>query len=235
MSTNSKSGNKSKTKRGLSAAEWLLLILTVSFLLPAVLIGGWYGFMRLTTRQESRILPRDLRIASGDSQCTLVIPGGTLTIRRPLRTIVGTRYQLSADVALDEPLRFTDCEGKLPNWNINLEAQTTLVSAIVEPHAFIRQPAFDRDRIRFHWTFVPEEPVSTYRSHLWLRVIVLEAEKVVENWDLLVRDFPMSNTFLFGQPLVLWLIIAGASSLIGILFLILFIQKRHSNNRNAGV
>ena len=233
MSTNSRNGNKAGSGHPLSAAERLLLVLTVVFLLPAVLIGGWYGFMRLTTRQETRILPRELRIASGNSQCTLVIPAGALTIRRPLRTIVGTKYHLTAEAALDEPLRFTGCEGSIPNWNISLEAQTTLVGAIVEPHASIRQPAFDRDRITFRWNFVPKETVPAYRSYLWLRVIVSEAENTLENWDMLVREFPMSNTSLFGQPLVLWLITAGASGLIGILFLILFIQKRNASARTA--
>ena len=216
-------------KNKAEASERLLLILTFIFLLPVILVGGWYGFMHLSVRQNSRILPQELIIHSAESQCTLVIPEGSLSIHRPRRAAVGTKYRLDAEVSLDEPIRFTGCSGKLPNWNVSLEAQTMLPGALVEPFAAIRQPAFDRSSINYHWTFVPEEPIATFQSSLWLRVIISEGGETVENWSLLVREFPMSYLTLFGQPLVFWLILAGASGIIGILFLILWIQKRQRN------
>ena len=84
----------------------------------------------------------------------------------------------------------------------------------------------NRDDFSFEWSFTPEEPIAVYQSHLWLRVIVSEQDQTIERWNILVRDFPMENAALFGQPTVLWLIICGFSALTGLLLLILLLQKK---------
>ena len=212
--------------RSFSAAAIIMLISAVLFILPGVLIFAWYGFTYIPVRQTSAFPSRNLTIQSGGQQCTLVIPSGQISIRRPQRTAVGSSYSMTAEVSLEEPFRFTDCSSGLPNWNINLEAQTALVGAAVHPFAAIRQPAFDREKISFDWTFTPEEKVSRYTSHLWLRTIVSQQSETVERWDLLVRDFPMENMELLGQPTIFWLIGSGFSVLIGLLLFLLFLQKR---------
>ena len=79
---------------------------------------------------------------------------------------------------------------------------------------------------------MPEENVPGYQSHLWLRAIVSEKDQTVENWNILVRDFPMENISLFGQPAIIWIIISGFSLVLGLLLGILFLQKtRKQANR----
>ena len=217
----------------------LLTILSGLFLLPGILIFVWYGVTFIPVRQTSAILPRQLQISSGSQSCSLEIPAGTLKLLHPEHAAVGSTYKTEAYVQLDQPLHFTDCTGGLPNWNINLEAQTTLVAASVEPYASIRQPAFDRDSLTFRWTFTPEELVRTYTSHFWLRVIVSQQDEMIERWDILVRDFPMENLALFGQPTVFWLIAGAFSLLLGSLLLILLLQQRRAhrakqNRKEAG-
>ncbi len=217
--------NKTKSPSP-AAGELILLILALLFLLPGIYIYAWYGLTYIPVKQTSEFPAHRVVIGSDDRHCTLDIPAGRLTIRRPSRTAVGSSYKMDALVTLDHPLKFDSCVGNLPNWSVYLEAQSTLVASAVQPFASIRQPAFDRDSFSFRWTFTPEEPVPPYQSHLWLRAIVTEREETVENWNLLVRDFPMENAELMGQPTVFWLIGGGFSLLFGILLLILFLQKR---------
>ena len=226
MSAKPYSGNGKNNRHPLGAAEVVMLILAVLFLLPGILIFGWYGRTYLTVRQVSSIPARQAEISFGDRHCTLDIAGGELSIRRPERTSVGSSYKLDASVDFIRPLRFVSCSGGLPNWNISLEAQTTLVGASVNPFASIRQPAFDRDHFIFAWTFVPEEEVAPYTSHLWLRAVISEQDQIIDRWDILVRDFPMENSLLFGQAAIFWLIGGGFAILTGLLILILFLQKR---------
>ena len=221
------STKKSSEPKHKSAGGIILAVFTILFLLAGLLIFAWYGLTYIPVRQSSEIRANSVEISSGGQRCTLLIPGGTLSLRHPSRTAVGASYQFDAEVTLEEPLRFVDCTGGIPNWNINLEAQTTLVSSQVKPYSAQRQPAFDRDHFTFNWTFTPEEPVLPYQSHFWLRAIITDKDETVENWNVLVRDFPMENTALFGQPTVFWLIGAGFSLLLGILFLILLLQKRN--------
>ena len=223
---------KSTNKRAYSAGEMILLLLTALFLLLPLIFFGWYGSTYIPTVHSSDIRPREVEVSQGTARCTLDIPGGMLQIRKPQRAVVGSNYQVEAQVTLERPLRFTNCTGTLPNWNINLEAQTALVSSAVKPFASIRQPAFDRDHFTYSWTFMPEENVPGYQSHLWLRAIVSEKDQTVENWNILVRDFPMENISLFGQPAIIWIIISGFSLVLGLLLGILFLQKtRKQANR----
>ncbi len=221
--------NRNKTgktdQKSRSIGQILLPGLAVLFLLPGILFAVWYGSTYLPVRQASSFPAKEIMISSGGRQCTLEIPSGTLDLRHPRRAAVGSTYQASAEVRLDQAPHFSDCTGGMANWNINLEAQTSFVAANVQPFASIRQPAVNRDDFSFDWTFTPEEPIAVYQSHLWLRVIVSEQDQTIERWNILVRDFPMENTSLFGQPTVLWLIISGFSALTGILLLILAIQK----------
>ena len=212
-----------------SGKEKLLLVLSVLFLLCGSLIFGWYGSTYIPVQQTSNILPRELEIKAGAVRCTLDIPAGSITIRHPSRAAVGSNYKVSAEVSLEKPLRLMDCVGGLPNWNINLESQTTLVASDVSPFASIRQPASGRDSFSFNWTFTPLEQVPQYQSHLWLRTIVSEQDQTIENWNLLVRDFPMENAALFGQMTLIWLIAGGFFLILGILLLVLLLQKRHQD------
>ena len=158
---------------------------------------------------------------------TLDIPAGTLTLRRPQRAALGSSYRFKAQVQLERPLRFINCTGAIPNWNISLEAQTALVSSNVKPFSAIRQPAFDQDHFTYAWDFTPEERIPQYQSHFWLRAIVSGKDQTVENWNILVRDFPMENISFFGMPAVIGVVISGFSLVFGLLFLILLLQKRH--------
>ena len=223
-------GNKTRPS-SLTAGDIILLFLVLLFLLPGLYIYAWYGLTYIPVKQSSEFPAHRLEIGSDTRHCTLDIPAGRLTIRRPSRTAVGSSYTMDALVTLDHPLKFDSCVGTLPNWSVYLEAQTTLVASAVQPFASIRQPAFDRESFSFHWTYTPEEPVPPYQSHLWLRAIVNEREETVENWNLLVRDFPMENAELMGQPTIFWLIGGGFSLLFGILLLILFLQKRGRGSR----
>ena len=83
----------------------------------------------------------------------------------------------------------------------------------------------------------PEERVPQYQSHFWLRAIVSEKDQTVENWNILVRDFPMENLSFFGMPAVIGVIISGFSLVFGLLLLILFLQKRRQkrNEDNSGI
>ena len=208
-----------------TTAEKILAGSTALFLLASLLVFGWYGSTFLHVRQTSEIHARDLVISSGDQSCTLSIPAGKLRISRPTQAVIGANSKLDARVELDEPLRFINCTG-MPNWNILLEAQTSLIGANVKPNASIRQPVFDRLEFSYNWVFTPEEAVETYQSHLWLRAVVTEKDKTIENWNILIREFPMKNTALFGQPAIIWLFGAGFSLLLGSLLLVLLLQKR---------
>ncbi len=231
MSAKADSIIKTKTEKiPLSTGNLLLLIPAVLLLLFGIIIFAWYGYTYIPVRQRSDILPREVKISSGGITCSLDIPAGTLTLSHPVHAALGSSYKTEAEVRFERPLRFINCSG-LPNWNLLLEAQTTLVAAAVRPYASIRQPAFDRDRFSFQWEFTPEEPVPTYQSHLWLRAIINEKEETVERWNILVRDFPMENAALFNQPTILWLIAAGTASALAILLLILLIQRRTAVRR----
>ena len=218
---------KSKTDRPLSPAEVALLLPVILFLLLPVLFFGWYGSTYLPVTQKSEIHARELVISQGGSRCTLDIPAGTLTLRRPQRAALGSSYRFKAQVQLERPLRFINCTGAIPNWNISLEAQTALVSSNVKPFSAIRQPAFDQDHFTYAWDFTPEERIPRYQSHFWLRAIVGGKDQTVENWNILVRDFPMENISFFGMPAVIGVVISGFSLVFGLLFLILLLQKRH--------
>ena len=224
MSTKNSSEQKHK-----SAGKIILLILTILFLLMGLIIFSWYGLTYISVRQTSEIRENKVTISSGGQQCTLLIPHGTLSLRHPSRTAVGSNYKFDAEVKLEEPLRFVDCSGGIPNWTINLEAQTTLISSQVKPYSSIRVPAFDQDQFFFNWTFTPEEEVSQYQSHFWLRAVITQHNETIESWNMLVRDFPMENKALFGQPTILWLIGGGFSLVLGILLLILLLQKRQKH------
>lgn len=228
---------KSKTDRPLSPAEIVLLVLVILFFLPPLLFSGWYGATYIPVTQKSEIHARELLISQGASQCTLDIPAGTLTLRRPQRAVLGSSYRFKAQVQLDRPLRFINCTGAIPNWNISLEAQTALVSSNVKPFSSIRQPAFDQEHFTYTWDFTPEERVPQYQSHFWLRAIVSEKDQTVENWNILVRDFPMENLSFFGMPAVIGVIISGFSLVFGLLLLILLLQKRRQkrNEDNSGI
>ncbi len=228
---------KSKTDRPLSPAEIVLLVLVILFFLPPLLFSGWYGATYIPVTQKSEIHARELLISQGASQCTLDIPAGTLTLRRPQRAVLGSSYRFKAQVQLDRPLRFINCTGAIPNWNISLEAQTALVSSNVKPFSSIRQPAFDQEHFTYTWDFTPEERVLQYQSHFWLRAIVSEKDQTVENWNILVRDFPMENLSFFGMPAVIGVIISGFSLVFGLLLLILLLQKRRQkrNEDNSGI
>ena len=228
---------KSKTDRPLSPAEIVLLVLVILFFLPPLLFSGWYGATYIPVTQKSEIHARELLISQGASQCTLDIPAGTLTLRRPQRAVLGSSYRFKAQVQLDRPLRFINCTGAIPNWNISLEAQTALVSSNVKPFSAIRQPAFDQEHFTYTWDFTPEERVPQYQSHFWLRAIVSEKDQTVENWNILVRDFPMENLSFFGMPAVIGVIISGFSLVFGLLLLILLLQKRRQkrNEDNSGI
>ena len=225
MSAGSGSTAKNKQKTPLNTGDKVILIPAVLLLLFGIVIFAWYGATYIPVRQNSDILPREVEISSGGFQCTLDIPAGSLTLTHPSHAALGSSYRTEAEIRLERPLRFINCSG-LPNWNISLEAQTTLVASDVRPYAAIRQPAFDREAFTFEWTFIPEEPVPSYQSHFWLRAIVSSQNEPIERWNLLVRDFPMENTALFGQPTVLWLIFAGTATVTALLLLILVIQKR---------
>ena len=213
----------------MSKGQAVLLGLAILFLLPGILFAVWYGTTYLPVRQVSTFPAKEITVSSGDRQCTLEIPSGTLDFRHPRRAAVGSSYRASAGVRLDQAPRFSGCTGGMSNWNINLEAQTSFVAANVQPFASIRQPGVNRDAFSFDWTFTPEEPIPVYQSHLWLRVIVSEQDQTIERWNILVRDFPMENTALFNQPTVLWLIISGFSALTGLLLLILAAQKNQKS------
>ena len=230
MSAGSVSTAKNKKEAPLSSGDLLLLIPAAVLLLFGILVFAWYGATFIPVRQDSQILPREVEISSGGISCTLDIPAGTLSLTHPSRAALGGSYKTEAGISLERPLRFINCSG-LPNWDLSLEAQTTLVASDVKPYASILQPAFDRDKFTFRWTFTPEEPVPTYQSHFWLRAIVTEHDQPVERWNLLVRDFPLENVAIFGQPTVLWLICAGASLLIAALLLILLGQKRTKRSK----
>ena len=228
---------KSKTDRPLSPAEIVLLVLVILFFLPPLLFSGWYGATYIPVTQKSEIHARKLLISQGASQCTLDIPAGTLTLRRPQRAVLGSSYRFKAQVQLDRPLRFINCTGAIPNWNISLEAQTALVSSNVKPFSSIRQPAFDQEHFTYTWDFTPEERVPQYQSHFWLRAIVSEKDQTVENWNILVRDFPMENLSFFGMSADIGVIISGFSLVFGLLLLILLLQKRRQkrNEDNSGI
>ena len=231
------SPQKSKTDRPLSPAEIVLLVLVILFFLPPLLFSGWYGATYIPVTQKSEIHARELLISQGASQCTLDIPAGTLTLRRPQRAVLGSSYRFRAQVQLERPLRFINCTGAIPNWNISLEAQTALVSSNVKPFSSIRQPAFDQEHFTYTWDFTPEERVPQYQSHFWLRAIVSEKDQTIENWNILVRDFPMENLSFFGMPAVIGVIISGFSLVFGLLLLILLLQKRRQkrNEDNSGI
>ena len=231
------SPQKSKTDRPLSPAEIVLLVLVILFFLPPLLFFGWYGATYIPVTQKSEIHARELLISQGASQCTLDIPAGTLTLRRPQRAVLGSSYRFRAQVQLERPLRFINSTGAIPNWNISLEAQTALVSSNVRPFSSIRQPAFDQEHFTYTWDFTPEERVPQYQSHFWLRAIVSEKDQTVENWNILVRDFPMENLSFFGMPAVIGVIISGFSLVFGLLILILLLQKRRQkrNEDNSGI
>ena len=231
------SPQKSKTERPLSPAEIVLLVLVILFFLPPLLFFGWYGATYIPVTQKSEIHAKELLISQGSSRCTLDIPAGTLTLRRPQRAVLGSSYRFKAQVQLDRPLRFINCTGAIPNWNISLEAQTALVSSNVKPFSSIRQPAFDQEHFTYTWDFTPEERVPQYQSHFWLRAIVSEKDQTVENWNILVRDFPMENLSFFGMPAVIGVIISGFSLVFGLLILILLLQKRRQkrNKDNSGI
>ena len=212
-----------------SAGKIILLILTILFLLVGMIIFGWYGLTYISARQSSKIRANRVEISSGGQRCTLLIPNGTLSLRHPSRTAVGSNYKFDAEVKLEEPLHFVDCSGGIPNWTINLEAQTTLISSQVKPYSSIRVPAFDQDQFFFNWTFTPEEEVSQYQSHFWLRAVITQHNETIESWNMLVRDFPMENKALFGQPTILWLIGGGFSLILSALLLILLLQKRQKH------
>ena len=226
MNTNQPENRKNSPEKPFSAGEIVLLVLSVLLLSCGLFVFGWYGSTYIPLRHTSEIHAKDLVIRAGGQQCTLEIPSGKLSIRRPSRAVVGSKYHAEADVVWAQPLRFKDCSGGIPNWDINLEAQTGFVGSEVIPFSAIRQPVFNRNDFSFQWTFTPQETVAEYPSHFYLRVIVANGENVVENWSLLVRDFPMQNTQLFGQPIVLWFIAGSFSAAAGILLLILLVQKR---------
>ena len=217
---------KSKTERPLSPAEIVLLVLVILFFFPPLLFFGWYGATYIPVTQKSEIHAKELLISQGSSRCTLDIPAGTLMLRRPQRAVLGSSYRFRAQVQLERPLRFINCTGAMPNWNISLEAQTALVSSNVKPFSSIRQPAFDQEHFTYTWDFTPEERVPQYQSHFWLRAIVNEKDQTVENWNIPVRDFPMENLSFFGMPAVIGVIISGFSLVFGLLILILLLQKR---------
>ena len=218
----------SKTKpKTLSRGQTVLLILIILFLLPGILFAAWYGSTYLPVKQVSTFPAKAITVSSGERQCTLEIPSGTLTFRHPRRAAVGSLYHSSAAVKLDQPLHFSGCTGGMSNWNINLEAQTSFVGSNVQPFAAIRQPAVNREDFSFDWTFTPEEPIATYQSHLWMWAIVSQQDETIERWNILVRDFPMENAALFGLPTVLWLFISGFSVLVGVLLLILLLQRKN--------
>lgn len=224
---------KNKNSQPLSIGEMLLLLPVILFLLFPLIFFGWLGSTYLPISQTSEFHERELVIRQGSSQCTLDIPAGTLMIKRPQRAAVGSVYHARAEVNLERPMRFTNCTGSIPNWNISLEGQTSLVSSAVKPYTSIREPGFDRTHFSFLWTFTPEETVPQYQSHFWLRAIVTEKDQTVENWNILVRDFPMENIAFFGQTTVIWIVASGFSLVLGILFLIIFIQKRHRRSGNS--
>ena len=228
---------KNKTDRPLSPADIVLLVFVILFLLLPVLFFGWYGSTYIPVTQKSEIHARELVISQGSGRCTLDIPAGTLTLRRPQRAVLGCSYRFRAQVQLERPLRFINCTGAIPNWNISLEAQTALVSSNVKPFSSIRQPAFDQEHFTYTWDFTPEERVPQYQSHFWLRAIVSEKDQTVENWNILVRDFPMENLSFFGMPAVIGVIISGFSLVFGLLFLILLLQKRQQkrNENNSEI
>lgn len=217
---------KNKADRPLSAADIVLPAFVILFLLFPVLFFGWYGSTYIPVTQKSEIHSRELVISQGSGQCTLDIPAGELTLRRIRRAVLGASYRFEADVKLERPLRFINCTGTIPNWDISLEAQTALVSSAVKPYSSIREPAFDREHFAFKWSITPEEPVPQYQSHFWLRAIVNGKDRTVENWNILVRDFPMENISFFGMPAVIGTIISGFSLVFGLLFLILLLQRR---------
>lgn len=224
----SKQAARSEKQKPLSAASAVLLGLAVLFMLPGLAVFIWYGLTYIPAVQTSEFPARELTVSYGTGQCTLEIPDGTLTLRHPVRAAVGSSYSASAEVRLSRAPRISACTGPLPNWNINLEAQTSFVSAGVTPFASIRQPAVNRDTFLFEWTFTPEETVPVYQSRLWLRMIVSEQDQTIERWNMLARDFPMENAALFGQPTVLWLIAGSICVLLGILLLILLIQRQRA-------
>ena len=227
---NTKPDKNTQNKPSLTAGEIILLSAAILFFLFVFVIAGWFGSTYLPAGQTSAIHSGELEVTAGNQKCTLKIPAGTLKINRPSKGAIGAKYKFSADASLEEPLRFVNCEEGIPNWTINIEAQTTFVGAEVKPFDVIREPAFDRDHFSFNWTFVPEEPVSPYQSHFWLRAIITQQDQTVENWNILVRDFPMENEALFGLPAIFWLIGAGLALIFGSLFLILFLQKRQKNS-----
>lgn len=224
------SQQKNKNSRPLSVSESVLLAVIVPLLLLPVIFFGWFGSTHILLPQTSEIHSRELEIRQGNSQCTLDIPAGTLTIKRPRRAALGSAYPFEARVQLERPMRFINCTGTIPNWDISLEAQTSLVSSAVKPFSSLRQPGFDNDHFIFQWTFTPEESVPQYQSHFWLRAIVTEKDTTVENWNILVRDFPMENLSPFGLPSVIWITASAFSLVIGLLLLIIFLQKRHTGS-----
>ena len=191
---------RSEKRRTLSRASAVLLGLALLFLLPGLAVFIWYGLTYIPAVQTSGFPARELTVSYGTGQCTLEIPDGTLTLRHPVRAAIGSSYKATAEVRLSRAPRISGCTGTLPNWNINLEAQTSFVSAGVTPFASIRQPAVNRDTFLFEWTFTPEETVPVYQSRFWLRMIVSQQDQTIERWNMLARDFPMEKICPPGPP-----------------------------------
>ena len=170
MNTNQPENRKNSPEKPFSAGEIVLLVLSVLLLSCGLFVFGWYGSTYIPLRHTSEIHAKDLVIRAGGQQCTLEIPSGKLSIRRPSRAVVGSKYHAEADVVWAQPLRFKDCSGGIPNWDINLEAQIGFVGSEVIPFSAIRQPVFNRNDFSFQWTFTPQETVAEYPSHFYLRV-----------------------------------------------------------------
>lgn len=154
-------------------------------------------------------------LTDGKIQCALSLPEGVLTVKRPMNGAVNARSELQAKVNLQSPLLLRDCSGPLPNWNLQLEAQTTFVGTDNDAHSIQRQPLAGRTELSYLWKFTPEEEVKPYSAHIWLRLVVLDGVMEIDRWNLFYHEFPFANLSFFGVSADLALTLAGVLAVVG--------------------
>lgn len=201
-------------------------------ILPGLAGLLWYSWTRLSRIDESSIHAGQLLISNEKNSCQLNIPEGTLSIQRPLQSALGARSPLSARVSFAEPVSFSDCSGGIPSWKLQIEAQSELVGAEVEPGALIRQPLSDRTDIEFNWNFDFPYVLTNDTSHFWLRILVLEGTEIIERWTLLVREFPMRSVSFLGLSAAVVIPLSLSLIVIGILLLVSeWVSKKKKGKR----
>lgn len=224
------------TKARTNKKGLVLRIFSLILFLPALSVFLWFGWMKLSKTDHAVIRGReDLMISDGKVRCMINLPEGVLTVKRPMNGAVNARSAIQAQVDFQKPLRLGDCDGPLPNWNLQLEAQTSLIGTDGDPHSIQRQPLTGRTAFSYHWKFTPEKELGTYPAHIWLRLVVLNGLMEVERWNLFYYEFPFANRSFFGIPTDLVLIFAGVLTLIGgLVFWLSFLINRKDGPETKG-